>query len=234
MSAPTSNVPVVSTVTWTRIAMSLPASARARLAPLTAALICSGSWQVSISIASTSPAISPAHCSASASSRGLIGDVAERRQAGARADRADHKAGAPVTGEFGDRLAGEFGGAAVQRKGAVGEPELAQGDRRAAKAIGLHRVAAGPQIGEVDLADQVRAAVAQDLGAVLVAEKIALDIEIARLRLGPHRAVAQQHPVGEVVEKMGHASQRVLAETLTRLPPDSDPEGRHPLPQCGR
>ena len=109
----------------------------------------------------------------------------DRWQASARADRADHKAGAPVTGKFGNRFTGEFGGAAVQRKGAVGEPELAQGDRRAAKAVGLHRVAPGPQIAEVDLADQVRAAVAQDLGAVFVAEKIALDVEIPRLHLRP-------------------------------------------------
>ena len=69
MSAPTSKVPVVSTVTCTIIGMSFFASSRARLAPLTAALICSGSWQVSIRIASAVPAISPAHWIASASSR---------------------------------------------------------------------------------------------------------------------------------------------------------------------
>ena len=44
--------------------------ARARLAPLTAALICSGSWQVSMRIASTPPATSPAHWIVSASSSG--------------------------------------------------------------------------------------------------------------------------------------------------------------------
>ena len=70
MSGPTSSVPVVSTVTWTKMGVSVPAAARAILAPLTAALIWSVSWQVSIRIASTPPAISPRHCSASAASSG--------------------------------------------------------------------------------------------------------------------------------------------------------------------
>ena len=70
MSGPTSSVPVVSTVTCTKIGVSLPAAARAILAPFTAALICNVSWHVSIRIASTPPSISPADCSASACSSG--------------------------------------------------------------------------------------------------------------------------------------------------------------------
>ncbi len=61
MSAPTRSVPVVSTVTWTKTGTSLPASRRARLAPFTAALTCSGSWQVSMRMASAPPATRPAH-----------------------------------------------------------------------------------------------------------------------------------------------------------------------------
>src|SRR5215813_563282 len=56
----------------------------------------------------------------------------------------------------------------------------------------------------VDLADQIGPAVVEDLGAVLEAEKIALYIEIARLDLRSHRAVAQHDAVGEVVEEMRH------------------------------
>ena len=48
----------------------------------------------------------------------------------------------------------------------------------------------------MDLADQIGPAFANDLGAVLVAEKIALDIEVARLDLGSHGSVAQQDAVG--------------------------------------
>ena len=120
----------------------------------------------------------------------LVRDMAERRQAGPRPDRPQDKAGAAVISEFGHRFAGDLGGQPVQREGAVGETELAQGNRRAAKAVGLDRIAAGGEITAVDLADQIGAALTNDLGAVFVAEKIALDIELARLHLGPHRAVA--------------------------------------------
>ena len=78
--------------------------------------------------------------------------------------------------EFGNRFARDLGRQSVQRKGAVGKAELAQGDRRSAKAVGLDRVAAGGEIAAMDLADEVGAALAHDLGAVLKPEKIALDI----------------------------------------------------------
>lgn len=64
ISEPTSMVPVVSIVTWTMIGVSVPAALRARRAPTIAAFACSKSWQVSITIASTPPSMSPrAHCS---------------------------------------------------------------------------------------------------------------------------------------------------------------------------
>ena len=85
----------------------------------------------------------------------LVGDMAERGQPGARPERAEHEAGAAVMGEFGDRLARQFGGAPVQLERAVGDAELAEGDRRAAKAVGLQRVATRFEIAAVDLADQV-------------------------------------------------------------------------------
>ena len=145
----------------------------------------------------------------------LIADMAERGQAGPRPDRAQHKPGAPVMGELGDGLAGDLGGAAIERERAVGEAELAEGDRRAAKAVGLHRVAAGLEIAAVDLADQVGAAVADDLGAVFLAEKVALDVEVARLHLGSHGAVAQDDMVGEVVEEMSHRDRYIAAKPLS-------------------
>ncbi len=138
----------------------------------------------------------------------LVGDVAERGQPGPGPDRAEHKAGAAVPGELGDRLARQLGGEAVEFEGAVGEPELAEGDRRAAKAVGLDRVAASLEIAAVDLADEVGAALADDLGAVLMTEKAALDIEIERLHPGSHRAVAQHDAIGEVIEEMGHRRSR--------------------------
>ena len=191
MSAPTSRLPVVSTVTWTRIGVSRPASSRARLAPLTAALICSGSWHVSMMIRVDRAGDQPGALDGERVFELLVGDMAERRQAGPGPDRAQHKAGAAVMRELGDRVAANLGRETVQRKGAVGKAELAQGDRRAAKAVGLDRVAAGGEIAAVDLADQVGTALADDLGAVFETEKIALGVEVARLDLRPHRPVAQ-------------------------------------------
>src|SRR5271170_1979333 len=130
--------------------------------------------------------------------------MAERGQPGARPERAEHETGAAVVGEFGDRLARQFGGAPVQLERAVGNAELAESDRRAAEAVGLQHVATRFEITPVDLADQVGTAVAQNLGAVLEPEKVALDVEIARLNLCPHRAVAQHDPIGQVIEEMGH------------------------------
>ncbi len=69
MSGPTSRVPVVSTVTCTKMGMSLPASRIAVLAALTAALMNSVSWLVSVRIASTPAFTSPRACCVSAASR---------------------------------------------------------------------------------------------------------------------------------------------------------------------
>src|SRR5205085_141087 len=115
------------------------------------------------------------------------------------------KTGATVMGEFGDRLARQFGGAAVEGEGLIADSELAQGDRRAAKAVRRgDRVAAGREIAAVDLQDEIGPALAQDLGAVLVPPKIALDIKLARLHLRADRPVAEQHTVGEIIEQMRH------------------------------
>src|SRR5271156_1559620 len=105
--------------------------------------------------------------------------MAERGQPGARPERAEHETGAAVVGEFGDRLARQFGGAPVQLERAVGNAELAKGDWRAAEAVGLQRVTTRFEIAAVDL-------------------------EIARLPLRPHPAVAQYDPIGEVIEEMSH------------------------------
>src|SRR6476469_5887012 len=103
--------------------------------------------------------------------------MAKRGEPGARSDRAEYKAGASVMREFGDRLARQFGGAAVEVEGLVGNAELAQRDRRAAEAVGLDRVGTGLEVFEVYLAHEIRTALGQDLGTVLVAVKVALDME---------------------------------------------------------
>src|SRR5207237_10844626 len=101
-----------------------------------------------------------------------------------RPDRAQDETGAAITGEFGDRLARQFGGATVEGEGFIADAELAQGDRRAAKAVRRgDRVAAGSEIAAVDLQDEIGPALAKDLGAVLVPPKIELDHKLARVHL---------------------------------------------------
>ncbi len=60
ISEPSSMVPVVSTVTWAITGSCRPAAAIARLQPITAALVCSRSCEVSTSSTSAPPAIRPA------------------------------------------------------------------------------------------------------------------------------------------------------------------------------
>src|SRR3954467_8965783 len=132
----------------------------------------------------------------------------KRRQAGARAERAEHEMGPSVMRELGDRLVRQFGSAAVQFERLVGDAELAKGDRRPTEAVGLQRVAAGHEIEAVNFTDQIRAALVEDLGAVLVAPEIALYIKIACLHLRSHRAITQQHAVGKIIEEMGHIALR--------------------------
>ena len=64
ISLPISMVPVVSTVTSTKIGSRMPVSAIACLHPLTAALVCSRSCEVSTRSASAPPWMRPSACSA--------------------------------------------------------------------------------------------------------------------------------------------------------------------------
>ena len=64
ISLPISIVPVVSTVTSTKIGSRMPVSAIACLHPLTADLVCKRSCEVSTSSASAPPRMRPLACSA--------------------------------------------------------------------------------------------------------------------------------------------------------------------------
>ena len=134
---------------------------------------------------------------------GPVGDVAERGQAGAGADRADDEALAAVACDLRDRLVGELGRAPVDLERPLAEVELAERDRRAAEAVGLERIGTGLEIAQVDLPDQIGAAQVQDLGAVLLIPEVGLDREIATLDLGPHGPIDQKDPALEGLEKCG-------------------------------
>ena len=75
-------------------------------------------------------------------------------------------------------------------------PSVASRDRRAAEAVGLDRIGAGVEMAEMDVAHDFGPRFAQQIDIVLVAAIIALDVELARLSLGAHGAIAQQDAVG--------------------------------------
>ena len=135
----------------------------------------------------------------------VVVDMAEARQLGAGTDVAEHEARPPV-GEHLGRLAGQFARPLAQFEGLVGDVELAQRHRRGAEGIGDDHVRAGFQVAGVDLAHQVGPRAGEDVGAVLLAEEVALDVEIRRLDARAEAAVAEQHLVLQGFEKRGHVS----------------------------
>ena len=134
----------------------------------------------------------------------LIIDVPEARKLGSRPDVAQDEPLPSVVGELGDGLVGDLRGPLVDGEGIVLEPELAERDGRSAEGIRRHRVRPGAEIAHMDVAHEVGAALVQDLGAVLLAEEILVDVELGRLHARAHGAVAQQHVAGEEVEKGAH------------------------------
>ena len=139
----------------------------------------------------------------------VIGDVAEARQLGAGADAAQHPA-MPAVAEFRRRLARQLAGDAIDFEGAVGELEFVQRDRGAAEAVGFHHVGAGGEIAAMDVADHVGARQVQDLGAVLPAPEVAVDVERQGLNMRAHGAVGQQDGITQDIEQVG-AGHRVSA-----------------------
>ena len=100
-------MPVVSTVTWQISGTVRPVSAIARLAPITAALVCSRSWQVSTISASAPPAISPAALLWYASRSAAYGMWPRVGSLVPGADRAEHEPGPAAASNSVGGLAGQ-------------------------------------------------------------------------------------------------------------------------------
>ena len=103
-------------------------------------------------------------------------------------------------------LARQFGGAAVDLEGAVGQPEFAQRRRRRAEGVGLDHVRPGLEIAAVDVADQVGAGQGQIVGTVLVPVEVLFHRQGQGLDLAAHGAVAQQNPLVQMIENVAHSA----------------------------
>ena len=122
-------------------------------------------------------------------------------QLGTRPDRSQDEARLALAIFF-DRLARQFTGATINLQRPVLEPvEFGQGDRRAAKAVGLNDVRPGLEIAAVDFMDDVGTRQVQDLRAILLPPIVALDIQIHRLNPAASAAVAEQDAFGQGVKK---------------------------------
>ena len=104
----------------------------------------------------------------------VVTDMAERGQLGARPDRAEHEALAPIASEQLGRLARDLAGATIDLIGLRTDSEFAQGDRAGAECIGFHHIGAGGEELGVRLAHQIGAREAKHIGAILMAMKVAL------------------------------------------------------------
>ena len=132
----------------------------------------------------------------------VIGDIAQARQLGARADAAHHPAMPPI-GEAFRRFPRQFGGPHVQLKRPIAEIELRQGNGGGAEGVGFHHIRAGGEIATMDVAHQVWARQAQNIRAVLLPPVIQVDIQGQALHPASHPAIAQQHAVAEGIKQMG-------------------------------
>ena len=85
----------------------------------------------------------------------------------------------------------------------VTQIELAQNQARPTEGIRFYDVAANSEKVGVDVADNVGTAQYQDFAAVLLAPVIVKG-GVARLDVGPHRAVVDDDTVFHELEKSGH------------------------------
>ncbi len=206
MSGPTSSVPVVSTVTCTKIGVSVPAARPSNLGAVDRGLdlqrVLAGLDQDGVDAAGDQ--------AAALFGQGLfqrvIGDIAEAGQLGAGANAANDPAVAAV-GETVSGLARQFASDLVDLERTLGQIELAQRHRRRAEGVGFDHVGAGCEVAAMDLPHQIGARQHQHVGAVLAAPVVLLHIQRQRLHPAAHAAVAQQDAVAQGIEQMrsGHS-----------------------------
>ena len=196
ISEPSSMVPVVSTVTCTMIGTWMPDAVIARLAPRTADLVCSRSWQVSIITASMPPSSMPATCCVVGVPQRGVRRVAQRGQLGAGPDRAEHEAGLAGGAELVGLGAGQRGAGPGQLEDPVGDVVLGQVGQVGAEGVGLDRVDPDLEVGAVHRPDDVRPGHVEDLVAALEAGEV-VQRRVLGLQHRAHRAVGHENALGE-------------------------------------
>ena len=137
-------------------------------------------------------------------------DLAQRRQAGAGPDRADHEARSIGGREPRRDLLGQAGGLLVDGERLVGDPVLVEHQGERAERRRLHRVDAGLEVLRVHPLDQVGAG--EDEPLVAPFECRAPEVvgsEPLVLHPGAERAVEHEHTLVEGLQELRHGCLRV-------------------------
>src|SRR5690606_2537738 len=170
--------------------------------------------------------------------RGLLGelvpqlrvaDLAQRREAGARAHRARHETGTVGRGGLVRGLTCDPGRLLVQLPGPVTQAVLAEGRPQRTERVGLDRVRPGLEVLPVHPGDQVGPGVDQHLVAPF--ELRAAEVvggEVLALEPRPRGAVEDEDPVADLVEVRG------AAHDQARLQVAPDAVGTDNLAEVGR
>ena len=128
--------------------------------------------------------------------------VAQRRQLGARAHRAQHVPPAIRRAHLVSDPPRDRGTSLREITDPVGDVIVAEVRQVTAERVGLDRVGAGLEVGAVDGLDHIRAGVVEDLVAALEVVEV-VEREIGRLQLSAHGAVAHHDPLRQGVEQIG-------------------------------
>ena len=136
-------------------------------------------------------------------------DLAERRQLGARAERADGEPRAGGGREAVGRPPRDAGGGGVDLPRPVAQSVLVQRDRGAAEGVGQHRARAGLEVAGVQRLDRVGAGEVEHLVAAIEPVEISVR-ERHRLQAGARRAVQHEHLLVHPVQQPGARGVRHL------------------------
>ena len=130
-------------------------------------------------------------------------DVSQRRQLRRRPHRSRHKSWPLFRRKLLRNFPRQLRRLHVDLEHAVGKLKLRQHNARPTKGVGLDNVAAHLEEVGVDLTNNVRPAQHQHFAAILLAPVIVKG-GVARLDVGPHRAVVDDDTVFHELEKSGH------------------------------
>jgi len=126
--------------------------------------------------------------------------VAQRRELGARADRAQHVAGPVRRRHLVGHAARELRRLQRQIEDAVGDIVVGEVGEVGPERVGLDGVRAGLEVGAMDVLDDVGARVVEDLVAPLETGEV-VEGEISGLEHRAHGPVGDHHPLGESVQE---------------------------------